>query len=86
MTDSNSVDSDFNENSDISSQLTEILENYEKKINDLQAKICQLKDLMMGIMNKPNEVSPPGSSQGSSKQSRSRLHNHPQYHPEYHSL
>ena len=35
-TDSNPADSDRNNNSDISFQLTEIRENYEK-INDLQA-------------------------------------------------
>ena len=73
MTDSNIADSDFNDNSDISSQLTEIRENYEKEINELQAEFSHPKDLMMAIINKPNEDGPPSSSQGSSKQSRSRL-------------
>ena len=73
MTDLNPAYSDFNDNSDISSQLTEIRENYEWKINYLQAEISQLNDLMMPLINKPNEDSPPDSSQGSSKQSRSRL-------------
>ena len=73
MTDSNLADSDFNDNSEISSQLTEIRENYEKEINELQAKFSHTKDLMMTIKNKPIEDGPPGSSQDSPKQSRSRL-------------
>ena len=72
MTDSNPADSDSNDSSYISSELTEIRGNCEKKINDLQAQFSQLKDLMMAILNKPNEDSPPGSSQGSSKQPCSR--------------
>ena len=36
MTEPNTTSSDTNDNSDISSQLTEIKENYERKISDLQ--------------------------------------------------
>ena len=75
MTEPNIGDSDSNDNSDISSQLTEINENYERKISDLQSEFSQLKDLMMAIIGKANEDSPASSSQGTSKQPRSRLDN-----------
>ena len=55
MNDINTTNFYSNDNSDISTQLTEIWENYEKKINDLQAQFSQLKDLLMAIVNKPNE-------------------------------
>ena len=54
MAESNVTDSDTNDNSDISSQLTEMKENYEKKINDLHSEFSQLKDLMLAIINKSN--------------------------------
>ena len=44
MAESNSNDSDTNESSDISSQLSEMKENYERKINELQTEFRQLKD------------------------------------------
>ena len=40
------------ENNDVSSQLAEIRENYEKKINDLQSDFSQLKDLMLAVLKK----------------------------------
>ena len=75
MTEPNICDSDSNDNSDISSQLTEIKEIYERKISDLKSKFIQLKDLMMAIVGRANEDSPTSSSQGTSKQPRSRLEN-----------
>ena len=73
MAESNTTDSDSNDNSDIFPQLTEIKENFERKINELQTEFSQLKDLMMAIIIKPNEDSHSGSSQGLSKQPRSRI-------------
>ena len=68
MTESNPDNSDINENSDISSQITEIRENYERKINELQWEFSHLKDLMMAVINKTNNDSPSSSAQGPSKQ------------------
>ena len=73
MTEPNIANSDSNNNSEISSQLTEIKENYERKINELQSEFSQLKDFMMAIISKSNGDSPTSSSQGTSKQPRSRL-------------
>ena len=73
MTETNIVDSDSNDNSDFSSQLTEIKENYERKIYELQSEFSQLKDLMMAIISKTNDDNPTSSSQGTSEQPRSRL-------------
>ena len=75
MIEPNIGDSDSNDNSDISSQLTEIKENYERKISDPQPEFGQLKDLLMAIIDKADEVSPTSSSQGTSKPPRSRLDN-----------
>ena len=47
LAESNSNDADVNEGSDISSQLSEMIENYERKISELQTEFSQLKDLMM---------------------------------------
>ena len=71
MAESNVTDSDTNDNSDISSQLTEMKESYEKKINDLHSEFRQLKDLMMAIISKSNEDSPSSSSRGLSKRPQS---------------
>ena len=60
-------DSDTNENSDISSQLSEIRENYERKINELQSEFSQLKDLMMAVISKTDGENRPSSSKGPSK-------------------
>ena len=68
MAELNSNDSDTYESSDISSQLSEMKENYERKINELQSELCQLKDLMMAVINKTNSDSPSTSAQGPSKQ------------------
>ena len=54
IAESNIVDSDTNESSDISSELTEMKENYEKKIGELQSEFSQLKDLMMAVIRKSN--------------------------------
>ena len=67
MTESSITDSDVNEGSDISSQLSEMKGIYERKIGELQSEFSQLKDLMMAIINKPNNDSPSTSSQGLSK-------------------
>ena len=68
MSEPNSDDSDTNESSDISSQLSEMKENYERKISELQTEFSQLKDLMMAIMNESNNEEPSTSAQGLSKQ------------------
>ena len=68
MAESNSNDSDTNESSDISSQLSEMKENYERKISELQTEFSQLKDLMTAILNKSNNEEASTSAQGLSKQ------------------
>ena len=67
MAQSNSNDSDTNDSSDISSQLSEIKESYERRIIELYQKFSQLKDLMMEIVSKNNGESLPSSSKGPSK-------------------
>ena len=67
MAQSSAIDSDNNEASDISSQLSEIRENYEKKINELQSEFSQLKNLLMAVISKSDENNLPSSSQSSSK-------------------
>ena len=67
MAQANSNDSDTNDGSDISSQLSEIKESYERRINELHQEFSQLKDLMMAIVNKNNGESQPSSSNGPSK-------------------
>ena len=67
MAQSNSNDSDTNDSSDISSQLSEIKESYERRINELHQEFSQLKDLMMAIVSKNNGESQPSSSKGPSK-------------------
>ena len=67
MAQSSANDSDNNETSDISSQLSEIRENYEKKINDLQSEFSQLKNLLMAVISKNDENNLPSTSQSSSK-------------------
>ena len=52
MAQSSANDFDSNETSDISSQLSEIRESYERKINELQSVFSQLKDLMMAVISK----------------------------------
>ena len=68
MAQSNSNDSDTNDSSDISSQLSEMKENYERKINELHLEFSQLKHLMMAVIDKTNNDSQPSSSKGPSKQ------------------
>ena len=67
MAQSSANDSDNNEASDISPQLSEIRENYEKKINELQSEFSQLKNLLMAVISKSDENNLPSSSQSSSK-------------------
>ena len=67
MAKSSITDSEVNDGSDISSQLSEMKENYERKFGELQSEFSQLKDLMMAIINKSNSDSPSTSSQGLSK-------------------
>ena len=62
MAQANSNDSDTNDSSDISSQLCEIKESYERRINELHQEFSQLKDLMMAIVNKKSSESQPSSS------------------------
>ena len=67
MAQSSANDSDNNETSDISSQLSEIKENYERKINELQSEFSQLKNLLMAVISKNDENNLPSTSQSSSK-------------------
>ena len=67
MAQSSANDSDSNETSDISSQLSEIRESYERKINELQSELSQLKDLMMAVISKTDGENRPSSSKGPSK-------------------
>ena len=53
----------------MTSQIAEIEDSNEKKINELQSKIGQLKDLMIATIEKSNGTSTNKSGQGSSKQS-----------------
>ena len=61
------TNSDVNDGSDISSQMSEVKENYERTIGELQSEFSQLKDLMMAIIDKPNSDSPSTSTRGLSK-------------------
>ena len=67
MAQSSANDSDSNETSDISSQLSEIKESYERKINELQNEFSQLKDLMMAVMSKADTENRQSTSKGPSK-------------------
>ena len=67
MAQSSANDSDSNEVSDISSQLSEIKESYEKKINELQNEFSQLKDLMMAVISKTDTENRQSTSKGPSK-------------------
>ena len=67
MAQSSANDSDTNDNSDISSQLSEIKESYERRINELHQEFSQLKDSMMAIVSKTNNEPQPSSSKGPSK-------------------
>ena len=67
MAQSSANDSDNNETSDISSQLSEIRESYERKINELQSEFSQLKDLMMAVISKTDCENRPSTSKGPSK-------------------
>ena len=68
MAEANSVNTDTSENNDVSSQLVENRESYERKISDLQAEYSQLKDLMMAILKKSDNDSYNTNVQGPSKQ------------------
>ena len=67
MAQSSANDSDSNETSDISSQLSEIKESYERKINELQNEFSQLKDLMMAVISKTDTENRQPTSKGPSK-------------------
>ena len=67
MAQSSANDSDSNETSDISSQLSEIKESYERKINELQNEFSQLKDLMMAVISKTDIENRQPTSKGPSK-------------------
>ena len=78
MAQSSANDSDNNETSDISSQLSEIKENYERKINELQSEFSQLKNLLMAVISKNDENNLPSTTQSSSKPThRVGFDNHP---------
>ena len=70
MAQANSNDSDTNDNSDISSQLSERKESYERRISELHQEFSQLNDLMMAIVNKNSSETQSSSSQGPSKRSQ----------------
>ena len=67
MAQSSANDSDSNETSDLSSQLSEIKESYERKINELQNEFSQLKDLMMAVISKTDTENRQSTSRGPSK-------------------
>ena len=67
MAQSSANDSDSNETSDISSQLSEIKDSYERKINELQNEFSQLKDLMMAVISKADTENRQSTSKGPSK-------------------
>ena len=67
MAQSSANDSDNYETSDISSQLSEIRESYERKINELQNEFSQLKDLMMAVISKTDSENRTSTSKGPSK-------------------
>ena len=67
MAQTNPNDSDTNDGSDISSQLSEIKESYERRIDEFHQEFSQLKDLMMAIVINNNSDSQPSSSKGPSK-------------------
>ena len=67
MAQSSANDSDSNETSDISSQLSDIKESYERKINELQNEFSQLKDLMMAVISKVDTENRQSTSKGPSK-------------------
>ena len=67
MAESSITESEVNDGSDISSQLSGMKEKYERKIGELQSEFSQLKDLLMAIINKSNRDSPSTSFQGLSK-------------------
>ena len=67
MAQSSANDSGSNETSDISSQLSEIKESYERKINELQNEFSQLKDLMMAVISKTDTENRQSTSKGPSK-------------------
>ena len=67
MAQSSANDSDSNETSDISSQLSEIRESYERKLNELQNEFSQPKDLMMAVISKTDSENRPSTSKGPSK-------------------
>ena len=56
LAESNTNDSDTNDIFDISSQLNEIKEDYEKKISELQSESSQLKDLMMVVIKNAKKI------------------------------
>ena len=53
--------------------MAEIRECYEKKVNDLQSEISQLKDLIIAVVKKPNNDGSTDYAQGSSRQPKQRL-------------
>ena len=70
MAEANSVDTESSENNDVSSQLSEIRENYEKKVSDMQSEFSQLRDLMMAVLQKSDNENQNTSTQGPSMQPR----------------
>ena len=56
-----------NSESDVSSQISELKEAYERKLTELGSGIGDLKDLMIAVMQKPNSSSQGNSDQGPSK-------------------
>ena len=67
MAQSSANDSDSNGTSEISSQLSEIRESYERKINEPQNEFSQLNDLMMAVISKTDSENRPSTSKCPSK-------------------
>ena len=76
MAEANSVDTDSNKNNDVSCQLAEIKENFERKISDLRSEFSQLRDLMMTVLKKSDNDSQNANTQGPSKQPKVWLDMH----------
>ena len=67
MAESNAVEIEFVGESSVTSQIAESKNSYEKKFNELQSEIGQLKDLMIAMIEESNSTSANLTGQGSSK-------------------
>ena len=68
VAEANSVDTGPSKNNDVSSQLTENRETYDRKISDMQSDFSQLKGLMIAILKNSDDDSHNTNVQRPSKQ------------------